>query len=115
MLLSVLIWTEVFNIQNKKIDREVIKEGPSNMIIGIENVGGKLFLTKDTLLFYSHGVNLKMKRHIIPISLKDIVRVEKRSTLGIIPNGVKIVSKEKDYKFVVQKRTSWINEIEKFL
>ena len=114
-LLSVLMWKEVFDIQNKEIDREVIKEGPANMIIGFENTGGKLFLTKDTLLFYSHGVNLKIKRLIIPIALDEIIRVDKVSTLGFIPNGIKIITKEKDYKLVVQGRKNWINEIEKLI
>lgn len=114
-LLSVLMWKEVFDIKNKKIDREVIKEGGCNLILGFEGVGGKLFLTKDTLLFYSHRGNFKLKKYVISINLNDILRVEKRLSLGIVPNGIKIISNEKDYKLVVNKRKEWIDEIEKLL
>ena len=107
------MWKEVFDVLDKEIDRDVIKEGASNLIMGFESVGWKLFLTKDTLLFYSHNINSKLKRHAVPIPLDDIFKVEKCSTLGLVPNGIKIITAEKNYKFVVFKRKEWINEIKK--
>ncbi|MDG1823204.1 MAG: hypothetical protein P8H25_07535 [Flavobacteriaceae bacterium] len=38
-LLQTLMWKEVFDVLDKEIDRDVIKEGASNLIMGFESVG----------------------------------------------------------------------------
>jgi len=110
-LIDVLIWNEIFSTLNKKIDREVIHEGRCNLFFGIEGVGGKLFLTKDSLLFYSHGINVSSRRKFTVIDLKEIINIEKCNTLLLIPNGVKIHTNSKKYQFVLSGRSKWIEII----
>jgi|TARA_B110000238_G_scaffold76888_1_gene84671 hypothetical protein len=110
-LISLLIIDEINSTLNKKIDREVIYEKRCNLFFGIESVGGKLFLTKDSLLFYSHGVNISSRRKFTVIDLKEITNIEKCNTLLLIPNGMKIHSNSKTYQFVVPGRSKWIEII----
>lgn len=110
-LLNTLIWYEVFSTLDKKIDREVIREGGCNLFFGIESVGGKLFLTKDSLLFYSHGINISSRRKYTVIDLNEITDVEKCNTLLIVPNGIKVYTNSKTYQFILYSRSKWIEII----
>ncbi len=86
-------------------------ESPVNLYRGVEGVGGKLMLTKKYLLFKPHFMNIQKEEELI--SLKDIEEVKKMNTLGIIPNALKVVTKQTEYKFVVKKRNQWIDKINK--
>lgn len=86
-------------------------ESPANLYRGVEGVGGKLMLTREYLLFKPHFMNIQKEEEII--YLKEIEEVKKVNTLGIIPNALKVVTKQTEYKFVVKKRNRWIDEINK--
>ena len=114
-LIDILIWKEILTVADKEIDKETIKDGKANLFYGFEAVGGKLFLTNEHLIHYSHAINFKLKRRISAISLKDVLNVEKVNTMGIVPNGMKVITKEKNYKFVVNGRSKWIEKINKLI
>lgn len=112
---SFWIWIFLFQLfilkKNKETAKEIEKEihGKiyyqclANHFVGMESVGGSLFITKDKLIFKSHSFNIH--NHSIEILLKNIKEVKTYNTLGIIPNGLKIIQKEKTDKFVVNSRT----------
>ncbi len=114
-LIDILIWKEILTVADKEIEQETIKEGKANLWYGLESVGGKLFLTNEHLIHYAHAINFRMKRKIATISLKDVLKVEKVNTMGIVPNGMKVITKEKNYQFVVNGRSQWIDEINKMI
>ncbi len=109
------IWSFLFQLfflkKTKETAKEIEKEahgkiyyqGLANHFVGMESVGGSLFITKDKLIFKSHSFNIH--NHSIEILLKNINEVKTYNTLGIIPNGLKIIQKEKTDKFVVNSRT----------
>jgi DnaJ-class molecular chaperone len=75
----------------------------ANLFRGIESVGGRLFLTPDTLLFKSHRFNLQTGETEIPMS--DVREVTLKNTLGVVPNGLLVLTKDgKKYRFVVSGR-----------
>lgn len=77
-----------------------------------EAVGGKLYLMKDKLQFKSHGFNIQNHSQII--TLEQIKEVVFFNTIGLIPNGLAIMTNEgKTEKFVVNSRRLWKKEIEK--
>ncbi len=86
-------------------------ESPANLYLGFEGVGGRLALTTEYLYFKPHAVNIQKDEKII--NLKEIVRVEKTKTLGIIPNGMKVIAMDNEYRFIVKKRNQWVAEINK--
>ena len=88
----------------------ILKEGPANHFMGIESVGGKLYLTTLRLFFKSHAVNLQ--RHEASYPLADILSVKLRNSLGIVPNGLAVTVKDEgEQKFVVFGRKDWMNKI----
>lgn len=88
---------------------QLVFEGPANLYRGFEGVGGKLTLSTDCLRFVPHAINIQKDKETI--LLADITRVEKTNTLGIIPNGLKVVTANGKYKFVVRKRNQWFTKI----
>ena len=89
----------------------LIFESPANLFRGIEGVGGRLALTTEYLLFTPHAINIQKNEELI--YLKDIKQVKIIKTLGIISNGLKVVTKQEEYKFVVKNRKQWVTEINK--
>ena len=87
----------------------LLLEGPANLFRGFEGVGGKLTLSTESLIFEPHAINIQKDEETI--FLRDITSVEKTNTLGIIPNGVKVTTEQKEYKFVVKKRNLWLMKI----
>lgn len=87
-----------------------VYEGAANHFVGIESVGGRLYLTQDTLIFVSHGLNIQTHRMDIP--LKDITEINTRNTLGFVPNGLLVhTALDTQERFVVNKRKTWIAKI----
>ena len=41
------------------------------------------------------------------------MQVVKINTLGIVPNGFKVITAQQEYRFVVRKRGQWIAKINK--
>ena len=98
-------------------NEKIIKSGPANFQKGIEQVGGKLYLTNDRIIFESHKLNFQSGT--TQIKLEDISSVKKSWTkfLGFIPltpNSIKISTKEAEkFRFVLYGRSKWISAINK--
>ena len=87
----------------------LLLEGPANLFRGFEGVGGKLTLSTESLMFEPHAINIQKGEETI--FLRDITSVGKTNTLGIIPNGLKVTTTQKEYRFVVKKRNLWLVKI----
>ena len=93
-------------LENEKVEEEIV----ANLFRGIEGVGGKIFLTNQRLIFKSHSLNIQKGQTNIDYS--EISSVEKRKTMKIINNGIKILTnKDQEYCFVVNDRESQIQKI----
>tara|TARA_B100000378_G_scaffold247383_1_gene219442 strand:- start:158 stop:730 length:573 start_codon:yes stop_codon:yes gene_type:complete len=133
ILFSIIIgfgFTSLLNRNSKKIvsffskriistdieKNNILIEGPANLFRGIEAVGGKLFLTKEGLVFNSHKFNIQRGETKIPyISIKEFTTCYSSKLLKV-NNGLKVHTKEgKTYKFVVNEREIWIKNIEEQL
>jgi|TARA_B110000438_G_C15382907_1_gene465569 hypothetical protein len=101
----------LFNLSIDKDAKEILHEGDANFFVGIESVGGRLFLTKDTLIFHSNGITLSRVNKLTEIQLNEINRIKKHNFLGLITNGIKVYTNLKTYKFVVSNRKRWIEKI----
>jgi len=86
----------------------IVKERvPANLFRGIEAVGGRIIITNERIIFNPHSFNIQTEPLVIYIS--SIEKIEKRSTLKLIPNGIKIITNTgQEYKFVVYKRSKLI-------
>ena len=112
------IWVFVF-IQNKKFKKssseiiggkKIIMEGSANHFKGKESVGGWIWLNSDEVIFKSHNFNFQ--NHQIVIPLIQIAEVKPSLTLGLVPNGLKIITINGAVeKFVVNKRKVWVEKI----
>lgn len=88
---SFWIWIFLFQLfilkKNKETAKEIEKEIHekiyyqclANHFVGMESVGGSLFITKDKLIFKSHSFNIH--NHSIEILLKNIKEVKTYNTL----------------------------------
>lgn len=84
-----------------------IKPIPANYIRGMEGVGGKVVFDNTGLTFYPHAINIQRAEE--QIDYCNIKEVKKRNTLGLVPNGIAIVTKDgHEHKFVVYDRSSLI-------
>lgn len=82
----------------------------ANLWRGSESVGGHIYFYSDQMIFKSHALNIQ--RGDTAIHYKEITKIEFVSTLGIVPNGLKIyVNTNESYQFVLWKR----EEISEFL
>lgn len=92
----------------------IIYSGRANHFKGAEAVGGKLYLLKNRLEFKSHNFNIQ--NHQAAIEISNIVEVSFYNSLGIVPNGLKITTKQGQVeKFVVSGRKHWKQAIEQLL
>jgi len=64
----------------------------ANLFRGPEAVGGRLQITTHKLFFLPHAVNIQ--RTPQEIDLKDITEVGPRNTLGLVPNGMYVRTKD---------------------
>lgn len=88
----------------------IIRKGAANYFKGFSNVGGQLMLTERSLIFKPHVLNVR--RGLLSIPLKDIVAVERRNSLGVIPNGFGVVLRNgTSERFVVYGREEWIETL----
>jgi len=77
-------------VQNNPNGLPILFDGKANLYRGIEGVGGRLVLTREYLLFKPHVINIQKDEETI--LLKDIKGVRKMNSLGIIPNGLKVIT-----------------------
>lgn len=90
----------------------LIKEYGVNIFRGKEGVGGKIALTNQSILFKSHKVNIQTGETIIQI--EDIRSFTIKNRLfNLINNEVTLKTTEKDYRFIVQGRDEFIEELKK--
>lgn len=91
---------------------EVIFKTPANHYMGVECVGGTLYLTDKRLVFKSHNVNIQ--NHELSIQLAQLRAVKRFKMHGFINNGllVEVVSNIEE-KFVVEKPNQWPELIER--
>ena len=96
----------------KKIRRIIInnyvgKSIGANYIVKMESLGGKIHFEENGLTFKSHALNIQ-KREII-ISYNNIKSISNRNTLGIVPNGILVVTNDgEEHKFVINNRNKVI-------
>ena len=89
---------------------EVFFRSQANHIRGIEAVGGWLLLTDQRLVFRPHRWNIQKAEWSVP--LPELIRMEPRRTMGIVPNGMRAVTASGEERFVVEDRMSWLREVE---
>jgi hypothetical protein len=88
----------------------VILQGPANHFMKGEGRGGWLTLTPTRLAFRSHGKNFQNEP--VDIYLDKVESVTTCRTLGVIPNGLKVVRKDgASDRFVVTPRRDWAQAI----
>ena len=91
-------------------DENILFQTPANHFKGIEAVGGKLYLTNKRLIFKSHKLNIQT--HQLDINLTEINSVDRYKTLGVIDNGLSIITNQnKIEKFVVEQVEEWITQL----
>lgn len=79
----------------------------ANMIRGLESVGGRLHFESHRMVFRPHLINIQRGGTVVPYA--DIASVRKRNTLGLVPNGLLVTTKDGDeYKLVVWNRSKII-------
>jgi hypothetical protein len=90
---------------------EVIeRQGPANHKLGAEYRGGWLFLTDNRLVFRPHVVNFQ--KEPVDLDRKAVIEVRPVATLGLVPNGLLVVSKDgREDRFVVSRRKAWVEAI----
>ena len=105
-----------FSIKFQNIDKNlVIYYGMTNHFKDGISVGGTLYLLSDRLIFQTNSINF-IKRHEQTILLNQIAEVELVKTMGLISNGLLIKNKNnQNEQFVVNKRETWKEQIEKYL
>jgi hypothetical protein len=88
---------------------ELIKKA-ANLFRGRESVGGKIIITNQRIYFKPHFFNVQ--KDYVEIPMEEIVEVQKRNTLGFVPNGMKVSTRNgEEYKFVVRDREKLIDLI----
>lgn len=89
----------------------VIKEGAANLQRGIEQVGGKLFLTTHRLVFESHALNVQTGATIIALSDVSgtaLCWTKVFGVLPLVPNSLAVSTQHgKQHRFVLYGRKKW--------
>lgn len=79
----------------------------ANCIRGFEAVGGRIHFDEAGMTFHSHSFNIQ--KGDTRIAYREIIRLKKRNTLGIVPNGISIITRDgTEHKFVIYHRTKVI-------
>ena len=99
------------NIKPELSQDEIIEiEGPANLFLGIEGVGGKLFLTNKKVAFKSHKINIQKGQ--TDIAYENISEIIERKTAKLIDNGIRIKTNNgNEFDFVVNEREKWIEKL----
>lgn len=90
---------------------DIIRSGHAHMRRPMRGVEGPLFLTKDALL-HEGSIGQHIEEIETMIYLKDIKDIKTKSSMGIIPNRLKVITTNNEvFKFTVFKRDDWIAAI----
>jgi hypothetical protein len=93
-------------------DEILIHQGGANHFVGLEGVGGWLYLTDRALRFKSHEINIQP--HELSILLQEISGALPCRTAGIFPNGLRVDTTDgRSERFVVSGRRRWSGAIVK--
>ena len=85
------------------LSEPAVLEKMANLFRGVEAVGGRMYLTSNGIYFISHSLNVQAGE--TRIGYEDILNIEKCNTLGIMPNGLRVVTKRgATYQFVLWGR-----------
>jgi hypothetical protein len=88
----------------------IISKKQANRLTSSVGIGGYLCLTDKKLIFKSYSSDTNNQEWTI--NLSDISGVEKFRTLGLVNNGIKIITKEKVVeRFVVDRQKQWLQSI----
>ena len=80
-----------------------VLEKLANLFRGIESVGGRMYLTANSIYFSSHSLNVQTGDS--RIGFDEILNIEKCNTLGFVPNGLRVITKQGvTYQFVLWGR-----------
>jgi len=110
ILVNSIALSQQSNFEIRPDDDPPLYTGGANHIYCGESVGGKLYLFPDKLTFKSHQFNIK--NHELHIGLKQIEGIKPYNNIGIIPNGLLIITNDgKKEKFIVNGRKKWIQSI----
>jgi len=88
----------------------ILKEGPANLLRGIENVGGRLFLTNARVHFHGHAFNVQAEPTTVPLAEISEVEVGMTRVLGVPLAANSIVIRTiggREYRLTVQRRAEW--------
>ncbi len=92
-------------------NEKIIQQGVANLFRNNDVSGGLLYLTNDRLIFIPHQLNINTER--LEFTVGDIIKLKEVKTL-IIDNGLVIeLNNNTSFRFVLDKRKSWIQEINK--
>ena len=87
-------------------DETLIHQGGANHFVGLEGVGGWLYLTNHALRFTSHEINLQP--HELAIPVHEISEAIACRTVWVIPNGLRVTTHDgRSERFVVTGRRRW--------
>jgi hypothetical protein len=97
-------------------NEQIVKEGNANLQMGLETVGGKIFLTNQRLIFEPHKINTQ--RSMTEVEINNIQSAIKCWTkflnfLPLFPNSLEVCTKTKQkFRFVLWDRDAWKSGIE---
>ncbi len=98
-------------IDNLKSKQEVTNTAGANLVQGINSIGGIIVVSKEEINFLPHSVNFGSKQPI-KIPKSNIESAELYNTFFVIPNGVKVTTKDNQtYKFIVNGRKQILQDI----
>ena len=105
-----------FSEEFEKIDKNsIIYSGLANHFKDDISVGGTLYLLENKIVFQTNTINFA-QRHQKIIELNEIDKTDFRKTMGLINNGIFIKTKDNvTEEFVVNKRETWKEQIEKVM
>ena len=103
--------TDQLNSRNESLQEVTLIDVAANLFRGLEAVGGRMQITTHRILFKPHAINFQ--KEPAEIDLKNIAEVGKRNTLGLVPNGMYVRTKDgTEYRFVVWGRSNLIKIIQ---
>lgn len=103
--------TDQPNPTNESLPEVTLIDVAANLFRGTEAVGGRMQITTHRILFKAHAINIQ--KEPAEIDLKDVTEVGKRNTLGLVPNGMYVRTKDgTEYRFVVWGRGNLIKIIQ---
>lgn len=87
----------------------VLKTFVATLMDSFENIGGYLDIGEDSLLFRSSHLTKPSREIVIPYY--TITHIQTNNTWGLIPNGLRLVTLQGRYHFVVREREQLLLEI----